>query len=69
MDDEYRDNGNRLIMNTHDSYEVNIPEGADAKKMTERVQESIRSRAVSYTHLDVYKRQSLSQGESIDSLL
>jgi hypothetical protein len=31
-------------MNTHDSYEVNIPEGADAKKMTERVQESIRSR-------------------------
>lgn len=44
MDDEYRDHGNRLIMNTHDSYEVNIPEGADAKKMTERVQESIRSR-------------------------
>ena len=44
MDDEYRDHGNRLIMNTHDSYEVNMPEGADAKKMTERVQESIRSR-------------------------
>ena len=44
MDDEYREHGNRLIMNTHDSYEVNVPEGCDAEKMTERIQENIRSR-------------------------
>lgn len=44
MDDEYREHGNRLIMNTHDSYEVNVPEGCDAEKMTERIQDSIRAR-------------------------
>jgi len=42
--DEASYSGCRMIMNTHDSYEINVPEGEDPKAMRDRLQESLRSR-------------------------